>query len=553
MKKLTLFASLFILCNVVFAGGVLTNYNQSAQYVRMMSRNASLEIDGVFYNPAGLTKLENGWHFALNSQTIFQDKTIESDFSLLNDGNYKGTTKVPVFPSAYAVYTKNKWAFSLGFGPTSGGGAAEFTRGLPAFEIPISQTKTLLSGLGVTGYDVDIYFKGSSVYWGIQLGATYEINKQLSVYAGVRYLPSKNVYQGHIKDIQLQVTGLGNVPASAFLTGAAGTVSENAAKSYNVAKGLQPIIDGGGGAYTLAQVQQAGFITVEERTAIEAGLNAMGITQDQINGMPIYADEGNSVQKTYNATGDMLTTTAATLNETAGKMGDRVVDTEQTGQSFIPVLGVNYSPNDDWNFAFKWEMKTFLTLDNKPNPENNYDLWGRKVNSDVPGIITAGIGYRGLKWLEAQLSYNMYIDNRVGWGANTNDFAIWGDLDKTKVRPREIDNNYYELGLGLQFNLTDKFAVSIGGLRSKTGVADSWQNDLSFSNSSYTLGGGIMWKITDKLTFDLGISNTFYQDDKVSFDYPGYAGMDGVPITSYTNTYGKTTLDIAAGLSYSIF
>ncbi|MBK6281545.1 MAG: hypothetical protein IPF54_01705 [Draconibacterium sp.] len=238
-------------------------------------------------------------------------------------------------------------------------------------------------------------------------------------------------------------------------------------------------------------------------------------------------------------------------------MGDKVVDTEQTGQSFIPILGVNFSPNDDWNFAFKWEMKTFLTLDNKPNSANNYDLWGETVNSDVPGIVTAGIGYRGLKWLEAQLSYNMYFDKRVGWGSNTNDFAIWGDLNQSKIRKREIDKNYYELGLGLQFNLAENFAFSVGGLRSKSGVTDSWQNDLSFSNSSYTLGGGIMWKVTDKLTFDFGISNTFYQDDKVTFDYPVSQKYPGYrwkkPITSYTNTYGKTTLDIAAGLSYSIF
>ena len=544
MKKLTLFASLFILCNVVFAGGVLTNYNQSAQYVRMMSRNASLEIDGVFYNPAGLTKLENGWHFALNSQTIFQDKTIESDFPLLNDGNYKGTTKVPVFPSAYGAYKIDKWAFSFGFGPNSGGGAAEFKRGLPAFEIPISQARTLLSQLGVTGYDVDIYFKGSSVFWGIQLGATYEINEQLSVYGGVRYLPSKNVYQGHINDIQFQVAGLGNVPASAFLTGASASLQQLA----NMPQTLSPFL-AAGGSYTLAQLQGAGMLDATNRAGIEKGLQLMGLPQAQIDAMNL-----NQINGAYVAASPTFQGQANQLSATAGKMGDRVVDTEQTGQSFIPVLGVNYSPNDDWNFAFKWEMKTFLTLDNKPNPEtNNYDLWGSKVNSDVPGIITAGIGYRGLKWLEAQLSYNMYMDKKVGWGTNTNDYAIWGDVDNTKIRQREIDNNYYELGLGLQFNLSENFAVSVGGLRSKTGVADSWQNDLSFSNTSHTLGGGIMWKITDKLTFDLGVSNTFYQDDEVSFNYPGQPDLSGKPITSYSNNYGKTTLDIAAGLTYSIF
>ncbi len=543
MKKLTLFASLFIFCNVIFAGGLLTNYNQSAQYVRMLSRNASLEIDGVFYNPAGLTKLENGWHFAFNNQTIFQNKTIESDFPLLNDGNYKGTTKVPFFPSVYGAYKTNKWAFSLGIGPNSGGGAAEFSKGLPAFEIPISQTKTLLSELGVTGYDVDIYFKGSSVYWGIQLGATYEINEQLSVYGGVRYLPAKNVYQGHITDILLQVGGTDYQSASGFLNATSASLQMLA----SIPQVLNPYLEAGG-SYTLSQLQGAGLLDATMKGGIEAGLILAGQSQEQISTMTL-----NEINGVYVQASPVFQQKATQLAESAGKMEDRVVDTEQTGQSFIPILGINYSPNDDWNFALKWEMKTFLTLDNKPNPENNYDLWGSKVNSDVPGIITAGIGYRGLKWLEAQLSYNMYFDNRIGWGSNTNDFAIWGDLDKTKIRPREINNNYYELGLGLQFNLSEKFAVSIGGMRSQSGVYDSWQSDLSYCNASNTFGGGFMWKFTDKLTFDFGISNSYYEDDKVSFDYPGYPDMDGNPITSYTNNYGKTTFAVAVGLSYSIF
>ncbi len=117
MKKLTLFVALFMLFQVTFAGGLLTNYNQSAQYIRMLSRNASLDIDGVFYNPAGLVKLEDGWHFLFSSQTIWQTREITSSFPLLNNDSYKGETFVPVFPDFYAVYKRNKWAFSLGVTP----------------------------------------------------------------------------------------------------------------------------------------------------------------------------------------------------------------------------------------------------------------------------------------------------------------------------------------------------------------------------------------------------------------------------------------------------
>ncbi|HPF52704.1 MAG TPA: hypothetical protein PK335_14075, partial [Draconibacterium sp.] len=184
---------------------------------------------------------------------------------------------------------------------------------------------------------------------------------------------------------------------------------------------------------------------------------------------------------------------------------------------------------------------------------SNYDLWGSGVSSDIPAILSIGVGYKGLDWLEAQLSYNLYFDKGVDWGNNVNDIAVWATEDPTKIRHREIDNNSYEIALGLQFNVSDNFGVSLGGLSSQTGVNASYQNDLSFSNSSYTLGGGIVWGITDKIKLDLGVSNTFYQDDKVTFSYPGYPDLSGNSISSYENNYAKTTFVMSAGLTFSIF
>lgn len=540
MKKLTLFVALLMLCEVTFAGGLLTNYNQSAQYIRMMSRNASLDIDGVFYNPAGLIKLDDGWHFAFSGQTIWQTREISSNFPLLNSDFYKGETFVPIFPNLYAVYKQDKWAFSLGVMPVGGGGTSEFAKGLPAFEIPISQTKTLLSSLGVTGYDVDLYFKGSSTFWGVQLGATYEINDIISVYGGVRWIPAKNIYKGHIKSIELQV-GESMVPAAGFLTEVAGQL-QTLAYMPTV---LSPYLEAAGG-YTLAQLEGAQQIDATMKAGIEAGLKLMNLSQAQIDAMTLNQIHGAYVQAQPN-----FQNQANQLTGSAEKMEDRIVNTEQTGNGFIPVVGLNISPNDDWNIALKYEMKTFLTLDNKPQSDNNYNLWGSEVNSDIPAIFTAGIGYSGLDWLEAQLSYNMYFDKGVSWGRNVNDVAVWSGKDDEKIRIREIENNYTELALGLQFNVTKNFSFSVGGLRSKAGIDESYQSDMSFSNSSYTVGSGIMVKLTDQIKLDLGVSNTFYQDDEVVFEYTGEPDMDGSPINNYTNNYGKTTLNIAAGLSFS--
>ena len=115
-EKINLYSGIFLyLYNLCFAGGLLTNTNQSAQFIRMMSRNASTEIDAVYFNPAGLIKMDDGWHFAVYSQTIFQDKPVDSKFPLLNDGYYKGEVKVSCFFQQLLLFIKWKnWAFFSG-------------------------------------------------------------------------------------------------------------------------------------------------------------------------------------------------------------------------------------------------------------------------------------------------------------------------------------------------------------------------------------------------------------------------------------------------------
>lgn len=560
MKKLSFFAALILLAQTVFAGGLLTNTNQSAQFIRMMSRNASTGIDAVYFNPAGLSKMEDGWHFAVYNQTIFQTKPVDSKFPLLNDGKYEGKVNVPVFPTAFAVYKMENWAFSLGFGPNAGGGSATFERGLPSFEIPITKVVPALSGLtqinpalDVSGYSADLAFEGNSVFWGIQLGATYKVNDIFSVYGGVRYLPSKNSYAGTIENIKLKV-GSEYIAAPTWLTGASETVSgiavqaSGAATLYTgAANSAQQLITGGAGNFTIAQVQSNGYITSAERAAFEGALLNLGLNSAQIaalnmNQVKTYFSNGAA---TYAATATQLNSVADDLEDTAGLLGDKEVDTEQTGAGFTPMIGINLSPVENLNIAVKYEMKTKLELTNNTTVDD-LGLFpdGAPYRNDIPAVLGLGAGYdAGL--VEAQLSYTMYFNKGVNWGSNTRDLAIWKEADPTKIREREIDKNGMELGLGLQFNVSDKFAFSLGGLYGDMGIADSYQSDFSYSNPSVTGGAGIMWKLTDLLTLDAGFSNTFYQDQTVSFNDPD-AG-------TYKETLGKTTMNFAIGISYSIF
>lgn len=205
LKGCVMILVLLVAAQFVFAGGIITNTNQSAAFVRNLSRNASTDVDAVYFNPAGLVDLENGWYFSVSSQTIFQKKTITNKFSLLNDEEYVGNVTVPTFPNAYMVFKHNKLALSLGVGPNGGGGTADYDEGVPSFEADVAKLPAMISAMGyqTTQYDVDISLEGSSVFWGFQFNAAYELHPMVSLSAGARYIYAVNTYDGYLRGVKI--------------------------------------------------------------------------------------------------------------------------------------------------------------------------------------------------------------------------------------------------------------------------------------------------------------------------------------------------------------
>jgi long-subunit fatty acid transport protein len=537
MKKFAvLLSGVLLLMNSAFAGGILTNTNQSAQFVRMLSRNASTDLDAVYFNPAGLTQLKNGFYFGLHNQTITQTKTISSGFPKLKFAEYIGDVKAPVFPTAFAVYKIDNWAFSAGFGPNGGGGSADYANGLPSFEKQIGRLVPALSSLSLMGitppsdYNVDISFEGTSVFWGIQVGATYKINDMISVYGGARYLPSTNTYKGSITNIQLGPLGA-TINGKTFLTNAAAIANAKAVATAAGAASLQPLVSGGAGSLTTAQARAMNIINDTQKAQIEGGLKQLGLSDAEIAGITIA-----SAQSKYSTTSATLAGAASQLTTNSAGLGDKYVDTKQTGSGITPIIGINIHL-DKLNIGLKYEHQTKLELTNATvvddtNPQLFPDKG--KSRSDIPGIIAGGADYKVLDNLKVSGSFNIYLDKSVNWGKNI------------YMQDRTIDKNYVELACGLEYNLTKNFAVSAGYMNSNTGVSEQYQSDFSYSNDSYTVGLGFQWNLSKKLVFDAGAMITTYKDDTKSF-------TEAAPIGTYTETYGKDTFTFAFGIGYKIF
>ena len=115
-----------------------------------MSRNATLGVDAIYFNPAGLAQLDNGLHLSLSNQSIWQTRTVTSDYPLLTsypDLRYEAELSAPFYPSIYAAFKMDKWTFSGGFNIIGGGGSADFKDGIPSFETQIASIGASLTPL----------------------------------------------------------------------------------------------------------------------------------------------------------------------------------------------------------------------------------------------------------------------------------------------------------------------------------------------------------------------------------------------------------------------
>lgn len=503
MKTLKLLTVL-VLCLVTvtaFAGGLVTNTNQSAQFTRTLNRNASTDLDAVYYNPAGLSRLNDGLHLHVGNQTIWQTKTVNNNLSTLNRNEFVGDVFAPLFPNLYLAFKTGNVAVSAGFAPIGGGGGAMYEDGLPSFEMPVSGLKPQL---GVQDYRLDTEFEGTSVYYAGQAGLTYKLNDMFSLAVGGRYVVAKNTYNGYLKDIEVTTDGTNWVKPGVYLTGVANTLSGTAAS-------LQPIIDAGYSGFTLAQLQGAGALTAAQVAQLEGGLQQLGVDPTGLTAA--------QVQGTYNTYAAAYSAQVPVLEAATA---DVEVDAAQDATGFSPIFSAFITPFNGLDIALRYEMKTELTLVNDTKVDGSGMFTdGAETHADMPAMMAVGVAYQVMPKLKTEANFNYYFNKDVNWD---------GKEDK-------VDNGI-EFGFAVQYDLSDKFLVSAGYSYGDQKVTEEYQTDLSYSLPSSTVAGGIGFKLTPNMVLNAGVMNVFYDE--------------GQKVTStYTEDYKKTTLGFGVGFDIS--
>jgi len=547
MSKLLRLLPLLLIVSFVFGGGMVENTNQSAEFTRMLARNASTDLDAAFFNPAGLTKLDNGFHLYLSNQTIDQTRTITSDVPFLHSDQFDGTTFAPAFPNLYFAYKMDKLVLSGGFVPIGGGGSAIFEDGLPSFEAPVSAISAGLSASGIptTDYSLDIDFDGSSTYLGGQFSASYAINDMISVSAGVRYISAANSYVGYLRDIKINPTYAavgadGSLISAtdfftnmaALLNGGSAQAAAAATQATAAADGLNAGIDAGSflGTTALADIDLDGALT--------AGLQAFGIDPTGYSvDNAILAYSGAATTATATAAG--YTAQANDMTENAAKTEDVEVDADQTGSGFAPILGLNISLMDKLNIGIRYEGQAALELTNETTVDGS-GLFpdGAVTNADMPAMLGIGVSYLVMPSLNIAFDYNMYFNEDVNWDG----------------KEANVENGS-EIAVGAEFALSESLLLSGGLLMATSGALEAYQTDLGYSLNTTTYGLGAKYTLNPKMAITVGFSSTDYEDGSKSgviyaADVDAITGVV-TPTLTGNETYDKTAVVFAIGLQKS--
>ena len=470
------------------AGGILTNTNQSIDFLRNPARDAAIALDGVYSNPAGVAFLSDGLHLGFNWQYAHQTRTTVRENSLLatgfkNNGNsvkeYEGVADAPFLPSIQAAYNKDKWSLQFNFSVTGGGGKCEFDKGVGSFETVVGaiaqtlgQTSAELNnnfGLfgcnapAVTGYDVDGYMKGQQYYFGLQLGAGYKINEHLSVYGGLRLLYGTARYEARLNNIRV-INGSTSSSLNQYFYGV-----------------TQALVTAGTNMRSNASQYIQEFMS-------------QGMSRDMAEKTLEGAGSG------LNATSDKLKNSAALLEPYAANGMN--LKSDQSGLGVAPVIGVDYRIGD-FNFAAKYEFKTRMRLKNNSDletaiiPETEKYVDGTNVPEDSPSLLTFGVQWNFLPNARLNLGYHHFFDTDAHWYKNSQ---------------KMLDGGTNEYLAGLEWDITDRLTASVGGQLTRYQLTDDYMNDMSFVVNSYSFGFGANYKLSEKVVLKAAYFQTNYED-----------------------------------------
>ena len=454
-----------------YAGGLLTNTNQHIAFLRYFARQSSTEIDAVHYNPAGLAYLPEGLHISLNGQSAFQTRSILSTF---------GNDEFPGFAGFGGERTKKfKGEASAPFIPSV---FAAYKRGNWVF----SSGFAITGGGGKASFDNGLgSFEALVSLVPEQLKA---FNPAIDKYSVNSFMEGKQYIYG----LQMGATYKINENFAVF-----GGIRVNYVDNgyYGYIRDVSANIKGGDALYNVSDFLTS---TAIELNAAAAALEAKG----DVEGAAAYRAK------------------ATVATNSAKLTADKELDSNQSGWGVTPIVGIHFRI-PKWDFAIKYEMNTKLNVENKTKRDDT-GLFKHGVNTphDIPSLLTFGATYHFLPTLRASVGYHHFFDTHA-------------KMANSKQKHLKQGSNEYLFGA--EWDVCEWAQVSGGMQRTRYGLADGYQNDMSFTVSSNSFGFGAGFKLAPKVKLHVAYMYTSYGSyTKEMANYNG-TGLPGTDVFSRTN------------------
>ena len=469
----------------MLAGGLLTNTNQHIAFNRMMSREASIAIDGVYFNPAGVAFLGEGHHLALNWQLAYQDRIIKNDYALFTNNvnapitprEFKGKAFAPVVPSLQYAYNKGNWSFQANFNLIGGGGKCTFDNGLGSFEKIVAETAMgacALAGavdqvghaaglpaqvfskdemFGSKGsYSYNSYMHGRQYYYGLSIGAAYKFNDHFSAFAGLRTVYASCNYYGYVEDIKV-----GNMPL------------------YKV---LDP--------------------TKPDAANIELSCDQTGLGFTPIIGVDFKAGRWNFAAKYEFKTRMRLKNKSVNKTPSIGALAENL-HAAYTEQLHVPAATATAILGNPLIQGAMAQLKQ--QFDTKLQGAIGEYEDGKKIAGDIPSYLALGVGYKPVDALRINVGFHWFDDKNATSYNNRN---------------KELDRGTVEYNAGVEYDLNKKFTVSTGWQKTSYGLSDKYMDDKSFVVSSNSVAVGGVYHINKKMDLNVAYFHTFYDHKKTN-------------------------------------
>ncbi len=202
-------------------------------------------------------------------------------------------------------------------------------------------------------------------------------------------------------------------------------------------------------------------------------------------------------------------------NDTPANNRTFKVDTEDTGNGYSGVIGVNITPLPELNIGMRYETVTKIELKTDVNRDDiGIAEDGEKTPADMPAVFGIGVAYSVIPELTLEADFTYYFQSQADWGKDDNgdsysEFA--GDCYGTGIAAVYKVNNEITASMGICYTafLWDDEAAYYA----KFGSFETLYSD----NIAILIGGA--YEVTKGIKINLAYNYTWWKSETIDFKY----------------------------------